>query len=170
MESGIYTVKDVIEIFALSVGSITLILAVIGYLVTKRHLNFSVIFSCNERFQKIRVGLNSDINGTQHKKEYIDLCNEEIFYFQNKYIPKIIMREWLDGMIFYIPHFTENQGGGKKFSDNAKFKDTEYLNKEFGEYPRLDNTFRVKKLYDINNSQQRKDLIKELINNIRKNA
>ena len=38
-------------------------------------------------------------------KQYIDLCNEELFYFKHGYLPEEIVNEWLDGMIYYLPHF-----------------------------------------------------------------
>ena len=35
--------------------------------------------------------------------EYIDLVNEELFYFQNGFLPRVVAEEWLDGMIDMIP-------------------------------------------------------------------
>ncbi len=40
-------------------------------------------------------------------KAYVDFVNEELFYFEQKYIPKDVAYEWIDGMINYMPIFNQ---------------------------------------------------------------
>jgi hypothetical protein len=35
----------------------------------------------------------------------VDLCNEELFYFVEGYLPQEVIREWLTGMVLYLPHY-----------------------------------------------------------------
>lgn len=161
MEWGINTYKDLIQIITWVVGSLSILGAVISYWYSKKHLNFNVIFNCNKRFQNIRTSLASEKNNEAAKK-YIDLCNEEIFYYQNSFVPKIIMREWVDGMIFYIPHYTSESN----FYDKAKLHDYVLSENEFNEYPRLESAFKVTEVKDINNKKQRRKLVDEIMDNI----
>jgi len=61
--------------------------------------------SCVDRYQKIITQLK--YGKDQDKKIAIDLCNEELFYFQKKYVPGAVIDEWLEGMVNYLPYFNE---------------------------------------------------------------
>jgi hypothetical protein len=47
------------------------------------------------------IDLTADQQGVV--RQYLDLCNEELFYFQNRYLPTEVEVEWLDGMLEFIP-------------------------------------------------------------------
>lgn len=76
-------------------------------------LHHTVMISCIGRFQDIvddlaaiaklaeGIDLTADQQGVV--RQYLDLCNEELFYFQNRYLPTEVEVEWLDGMLEFIP-------------------------------------------------------------------
>lgn len=37
------------------------------------------------------------------RRRYLDLCNDEMFYFQHRYLPDEVAREWIDGMFSILP-------------------------------------------------------------------
>lgn len=76
-------------------------------------LHHTVMISCIGRFQDIvddlaaiaKLGEGIDLTADQQGvvRQYLDLCNEELFYFQNRYLPTEVEVEWLDGMLEFIP-------------------------------------------------------------------
>jgi hypothetical protein len=93
-------------------GGIGLLVAAATFLVHRNQLNFDVIMNCNQRFQEIVADLEAG-GGQQEKqakKRYVDLCNEQLFYFSNGYLPREVIEEWLDGMIYYLPLFDDVTG------------------------------------------------------------
>lgn len=41
--------------------------------------------------------------------EYIEFVSEELFYFENGYLPLTVSIEWIDGMIDYLPFYDKNK-------------------------------------------------------------
>ena len=93
-------------------GGVGLLVAAGTYLIHRSQLHFNIIMSCNQRFQEILVDLEEqdDLKVAQAKKRYIDLCNEQLFYFSNGYLPREVMEEWLESMIDYLPLFDAETG------------------------------------------------------------
>lgn len=161
MELGINNLKDLIEIVVWLVGAISLIYAAYSYKTSQKQLNFAVIISCTERFQKIMPQLKSEDNEERQRavKAYIDLCNEELFYFKHDYLPKEIIGEWLDGMIYYLPHFKN----GKNVNNSEhclKEIDSEIIK----EYPQIREVFEIgsnfeNEKFDFDELQHRERLV-----------
>ena len=92
-------------------GGLIILVAAAAYLVHRRQLNFNMIMNCNQRFQEIFVDLEDDNPQGQHaKRRYVDLCNEQLFYFKNGYLPREVFEEWLESMIDYLPLFDSVTG------------------------------------------------------------
>jgi hypothetical protein len=105
MPLGIDNVKDFLEVIsfiATVIGGIAILSAVRDYSTNRKQLNLSALESCITRFRDHFIHLNHQ-SPEPLVVEYIDLVNEELFYFQNKYLPKAVAREWIDGMIDAIP-------------------------------------------------------------------
>jgi hypothetical protein len=164
MVSDIETTKDVIEVtvwiitaLASLAGALSLAYVAYTYHLNKKQLNFSVITSCTERFQRI-MGQLKAANEAERKftvKQYIDLCNEELFYFKHKYLPDEIIDEWIDGMIYYLPHYM----GEKNVNESS-----DYLKEiiEFNlleDYPKIKKAFKVDRPYNLSEEEDRKDLV-----------
>ena len=64
-----------------------LIYAACSYLLQRQQLNFDVVTNCTARFQGVLPGLYSDDESQRREAQskYVDLCNEELFYFLNGY-------------------------------------------------------------------------------------
>lgn len=169
METGINNLKDLLEILVWLIGAFSLIYAAHSYKTSQKQLNFAVIVSCTERFQKIMPQLKSEnASERQHAiKAYIDLCNEEMFYFKHKYLPDEIVEEWLDGMIYYLPHFKNGQ-----IIDNSKHYLTEINAEMLEEYPQIKKAFEIDsnfeyESFDFEDSQQRKNLVENIKSNLK---
>lgn len=105
MPSGIDNLKDLLEVIsfiATVIGGIAILFAVRDYSTNRKQLNLSALESCITRFRENFIHLNHQ-SPEPLVVEYIDLVNEELFYFQNRYLPKAVAREWIDGMIDAIP-------------------------------------------------------------------
>ncbi len=91
---------EVIEV----VSYLAIILGVVSFWSFRKQLNFDVMTNCMSRFQNL---LEKGIKN--NTKEYADLCNEQLFYIQHKYLKKEISLEWLDGMADCLPHFMKHE-------------------------------------------------------------
>lgn len=169
METGINNLKDLIEIIVGIVGASSLAIAAYSYYLSKKQLNFAVIVSCTERFQKIMPQLKSEneVERLCAIKAYVDLCNEELFYFKHDYLPKEIIEEWLDGMIYYLPHFRSgiNVNNSEHY---LKEIDSEMLE----EYPQIKKAFEIDsdfeyENFDIKDLQQRRKLVENIKSNLK---
>lgn len=134
------------------VGSIALFVAAFTFLVSRNQLNLNVITSCNDRFQRILPWMESGDRQEreQGERQYVDLCNEQLFYFRNKYLPGEVVDEWLDGMIEYLPQLDRE---GKPYPDPKRTRmiDPVWLQ----DYPRIEWAFSVDKFYDLEYPEQR---------------
>ena len=74
---------------------------------------------------------------------YIDLTNEELFYFQHHYIPKEISKEWIDGMIDFIP--ITNKSGNILNKDHVINYFTEHRIELLKNFPRIQNALKIQK-------------------------
>ena len=165
---GIRTVLDAVEASAYVAevfGSIALLVAAFAFLVSKNQLNFGVITSCNDRFQRIVPWMESRDRRErrQGERQYVDLCNEQLFYFRNNYLPREVVEEWLDGMIEYLPQLDQDR---KPYEDpnRTRMIDPVWLE----DYPRIVQAFSVDHFYDLENPEQRLLLIRRIRKNLRK--
>ncbi len=170
---------DTIDIINLGLPTITasaLVFASIQIKINRKQLFQSTITKCVSDFRDLGE-LNKETKETKIITKYIDLTNEELFYFQHNYIPKDVAKEWIDGMIDYLP--ITCQSGTilnadyiiRFLSDN---RETILQN-----YPRIQNAFEVKGKYDFeliysNKSaerlprvNERKKIINEILKNLR---
>jgi hypothetical protein len=91
-----------------SFGILSLIGLLIAYRQTQNQFKFTVMLSCIDRFQQLIPVVRNDDQDIERLKKYIDLTNEELFYFQRHYIPKEVMIEWLDSICDLVPIYEKN--------------------------------------------------------------
>jgi hypothetical protein len=125
---------------------------------SRKQLNFAAIISCTERFQAIMPELQSDDTAVKVRatKRYIDLCNEELFYFKHNYLPNEIVDEWLEGMIYYLPHLTED---GQNLNEDDSCLCQIHIENLLGDYPRLKDAFTVSRKYNLGQKSDREALV-----------
>lgn len=152
MSSGFTTIKDIVDTFILFLGAAGIFVGLTSYLVSERQFRFGVVISLTGRFQSIFIHFKS--RNSKEKglavQQYIDLCNEELFYFKQGYVPDEVAYEWIDGMINFLPWFDLD---GKNLNQRC-LPGTVDLVKV---YPRLKTIFTFEKM-----PSNRKDLIKEI--------
>jgi len=89
MNLGIYSVKEFLEFIVLLFGILSFCWAFYTFGISKKQFQHGVMISCIERFQSILAELKSS-DGEVRKRgieKYVDLCNEELFFFQAEVYP-----------------------------------------------------------------------------------
>lgn len=106
MELGINNFKDFAEIISYCVTTISLLGLWASYISSKKQIHFTTMEKCVSNFKEITKpsGLQTD-----KSTEYIEFVSEELFYFENGYLPLTVSIEWIDGMIDYLPFYDQNK-------------------------------------------------------------
>ena len=73
------------------------------YIVNLKKLNFDVVARCVDIYRDKFINLTKDSSDEERIKRYLDLINEELFYYEQNYLPEIVALEWMDGIIDLIP-------------------------------------------------------------------
>jgi hypothetical protein len=144
-------------------GGLGILVAAAAYVVHRRQLNFNMVMECNQRFQEILVDLEAEDGAprNQAKKRYVDLCNEQLFYFSKGYLPREVIEEWLDGMIDYLPLF--DSATGEVRPDHPGIVELNLLEG----YPRIRTIFTVDASYGLASRDQRMALVRRIGNTVR---
>ncbi len=145
-------------------GGVGILAAAATFLVHRNQLNFDVIMKCNQRFQEIVVDLKAG-DGPQEKRareRYVDLCNEELFYFANGYLPREVIEEWLGGMLDYLPLF-DDVTGRVVHSERPPIVEPGLLK----DYPRIKEAFTVEGPDIPQSPHQRKALTQRIGKKVR---
>lgn len=165
MKWGIESFKDFVELLSWVVGAISLAVAAFTYALGKSQFNFAVITNCVERYQSIMAKIRSG-NGEERieaLKRYVDLCNEELFYFKNRYVPEEVVDEWIEGMICYLPQYFKIEERYIKTEYAPEIVDLDLLK----DYPRIRKSFTVYRKYDLSREIDRYALIKDIKHNLK---
>ena len=94
-------------------------------------------------------------------KKYVDLTNEEFFYFQRAYIPKEVIVEWMDSIVDFFPIYV---GGSDVPVNYAKMRFRQIHDEKMLEgYPRLKKAFT---LTEGKSNLNRSELIKMITANL----
>ncbi len=159
METGINNLKDLFQIIIWLIGAGSLAVAAYSYYLSKKQLNFAVIIKCTERFQNILPQLESEDENERRKGIglYLDLCNEELFYFKYKYLPKEIIEEWTDGMLEYLPYYN---------SDSERNLNENKLSQEIENHLSFKKNPRIRKAFTIETTTE--ETRKHLVANVKK--
>ncbi len=148
-------------------GGVALFIAAGTYLIHRKQLNFNLIMNCNQRFQDIMVDLENANPKEEDKpkvlrakKRYVDLCNEQVFYFRNGYLPREVMEEWLESMVDYLPLFDVS---GKARTDCPGFVEPDLLE----DYPTIREVFVVDGVDAPTSPDHRKALARRIGKSVR---
>ncbi|CAN5116447.1 hypothetical protein BH09BAC3_BH09BAC3_38250 [soil metagenome] len=99
------------------------------------------MLSCIDRFQQLSPLLRGDNDDFSRLTKYVDLTNEEFFYFQREYIPKEVIVEWLDSIVDFFPIYVKGTELPINY-DRLSFKQI-HDEKLLNGYPRLRKAFTV---------------------------
>lgn len=144
--------------------------------INRKQLYLSTITKCIQDYKSLRI-YSSLITDIQVIRDYLELTNEELFYFQNKYLRDEVATEWIGGMIDFLP-ITNPQREiiNKKYCIKllSEKRDSFLIG-----YPRIKHAFEIKNVYDIDliysddykfrkeRIKERKRIIKELLENVK---
>lgn len=105
----IMTFKDYLETISYFVTSLSLVAISFTYTFSKKTIHFATMQKCISDFRSIEFEKNAG-NEMERARKYFELVNEELFYIENNYLPRVVAVEWIDGMLEYLPlRLTNNQ-------------------------------------------------------------
>lgn len=116
-------------------GAAGVLLAYLTLLQSRNSFHQTIIVSCTKRFQKLSPKLQGNDISDKTVQQYLELCNEELFYFEQKYLPQGIIDEWVEGMVSLIGVWH----GGQCLLPASPHATLFY--QQAKEYPRLRHTF-----------------------------
>lgn len=177
-------IKDFAELFSYVITSFSLIAIWITYAISKKQIHFSAMEKCIYDFRTLLKEFKESKpeNLNSHIEQYIDLINEEFFYFENNYLPKEVAIEWIDGMIDFLPFYNfKNEFIKSKKWETLEEKNTIELIKN---YPRVSRAIKIKNIINFDNvmiydntienkalqKRERDKLIFEIISNLKINC
>jgi|GEM_PF-1973274 len=131
---------------------------------TQNQFKFTVMISCIERFQQLFPIIRNDAEDISRLIKYVNLTNEEFFYFQRGYIPKEVIVEWMDSIVEYFPIYVS--GSELPINhDRILFKQI-HEDKLLDDYPRLKKAFTLTVGQEISMPRDKIKLIKEIAVNL----
>lgn len=154
--------QSLIQTIATVVGALSLAVATTAYLLSRKNLNFNVMIACIERFQRLLPALQSGETSKQDILKYIDLCDEEVFYFQHRYLRDEVALEWIDGMIEYLPIF--NSGTKEPWERQQYLATADTLVHGF---PRVMNAFTTSQRPNTATAASRREVAEEVLRRAR---
>lgn len=117
-------IRSVFETVAIGVGSLSALIAAVAYAQSRKNLQFSVMIACIERFQELLPQLKDEPTSEHDALRYLDLCNEELFYFQQQYLRREVALEWIEGMLTFLPLIDPS---GKPWSGQEHLRSVDQL-------------------------------------------
>lgn len=145
MESGINNFKDLAEIISYCVTAISLLGLWATYIFSKKQIHFTTMEKCVAAFKEI-----TQLSGVSGDKsaQYIEFVSEELFYFENGYLPLTVSIEWIDGMIDYLPFYDKNKAFIKSNRLDA-LKDQDKTIRILRDYPRIRKAIQMRQEIDF---------------------
>lgn len=136
---------EIISQLATIAGVLGLLGALFSWRQSRDTFHQGVIVSCTTRFQKLSPKLQVDDLSAKTIMQYLELCNEELFYFEKKYLPQAIIDEWVEGMVGLIGLWCNNELLPSTSQAPAEVhKTASRLYQAAVGYPRLCHAFTIK--------------------------
>ncbi len=148
MDIGINNYKDAAELISYIITSISFVGLWIAYVYSRKQIHFSTMEKCINDYRNWMKESDKSVDDVAH--EYLDIVNEELFYFEKKYLPMEVSMEWIDGMIDCLPFFNKNNEFIPSESLKA-FEDEMWTRKMMNYYPRIFKAISIKKDFNFEN-------------------
>jgi hypothetical protein len=145
MELGINNFKDFAETVSYCVTTISLVGLWAAYISSKKQIHFTTMEKCVFNFKKITKGSGVPVDKSA---EYIEFVSEELFYFENGYLPLVVSIEWIDGMIDYLPFYDKD----KVFIASNRLdplKTQDQATRLLRDYPRIRKAIQMREAIDF---------------------
>lgn len=160
-----------------AITAFAIVFAAIQIIINRKQLYLSTISKCIDDYRNLGE-LQQDTSDAKVINRYIDLTNEELFYFQHNYMPKVVSKEWIEGMIDFMP-LTDKEGNIVNENYAIKYI-SENRNKILQNYPRVRSAFEINGKYNIDavyssdenkraeRVRERKKLVNEILKNVKR--
>lgn len=102
--------KEFFEWLNLIIPTLTFLATIVGFITiyqARKSLFQSTMGKLISDFRAL-IDENARIK-SENRLKYLDLINEQTFYFRHGYIPFDVAIEWLDGMLEYLPMIQKNK-------------------------------------------------------------
>lgn len=145
MDFGINNYKDAAELISYIITSVSFAGLWIAYVYSRKQIHFSTMEKCINDYRNWMQESDKPADDVAH--EYLDIVNEELFYFEKKYLPMEVSEEWIDGMIDSLPFFNKNN----EFIPSQSLKELKneaWTRRMMNFYPRIFKAITIKR--DIN--------------------
>jgi hypothetical protein len=116
------------------------------------------MIACIQRFQELLPSLDSDKVAERDILRYLDLCNEELFYFQQRYLRNEVALEWIDGMVRFLPLLNETTKS--PWDGQTYLADSDKLIEKF---PRVQHAFLTPVLPDLATDEARRRYVERVL-------
>lgn len=95
---------EVLTQLATIVAALFGIVAFRAYTTSVKQFSFGVMKHCIDSYVGMLDKIKPEMDGAA-VSNYLELVNQELFYFQQNYLPLEVTIEWLDGIISIVPIF-----------------------------------------------------------------
>jgi hypothetical protein len=85
------------------ISALAIIFVIIEYNANRNVRNIQLMHRCIDQFREWNKDDKGEVNFN-----YLELLNEELFYFQKRLIQKKVAIEWIEGMLDYITVYSKN--------------------------------------------------------------
>lgn len=157
--------------FATIIGAGGIIFLFIQHYHNKDIRNLQLMHRCIDNFRRWSQEKLPEINFF-----YLELINEELFYFQNNLIQKEVAIEWIEGMLDYICIYAEDGSVLTNYNNQQEIEALKVWNDRKGFFNRicffihtdLDKSFVVPDLEAGNHNFKKRELSIQLYKHIKK--
>jgi hypothetical protein len=176
-ETGIHNLAELLQAasaIVTIVGVIAIVNGIRSYSLSQNQFKQEVMTHCLDRYYVVMFDKKYQINKEPDTwlQQYFELVNEEMFYFQVKYLPMDVIIEWMDGIIDNV--VIRNAATLEVINERSLMEPIKGSHKQDG-FPRLKNAFTLRSgvdygaAFDKENpdyAETRKQLIIEVLTNL----
>lgn len=113
---------EVLANYATVIGSFAIAFVIMEHFINKNVRNIQLMQRCIDQFRSWFSSPNKKVD-----LPYLEILNEELFYFQNRLIQKKVAIEWIEGILDFITIFSIT---GKPLNNYKKQVDISTLDRE----------------------------------------
>lgn len=176
-ESGIHTFAELLQAASAVVtivGVVAIVYSIRNYGLSQSQFRHGVMTHCLGRYYAVMFDNKEQTNTDPDRwlQQYFEFVNEEMFYFQVKYLPMDVIIEWMDGILDNV--IIRKAGSLEVINEGSLVDSIKNSVKQDG-FPRLKNAFIIRSGVDYrpafdkenpNYVETRKRLIIEVLTNL----
>lgn len=155
---------------ATMVGVLGVIFLIIEHFANRNLRNIQLMHRCIDNFRQWFNGYDQKIN-----MAYLELLNEEFFYFQKRLIEKKVAIEWIEGILDFIQVYGKGGAVLNTYLNQVNIETLpEWTNREvffarikYFIYPKLPANIIIPAVTETNHAKKKRELAKALYKHIK---